>query len=170
MRPIGFQGLEKNSSDNCQASVSIIRLIASALSFSDLGIHWMSNFIFFDMKVWKISIAKRCKSNFMLPISTIFAAALLSVNHLTCHPDSNGLNDSRANAIASNSRQVELFCASDESHNLWHISVLLIKTVASHPVLLTSEYTNRWGFVAYKQFRAFMCTILLNQNDSSSLQ
>lgn len=118
MRPIGFQGLEKYSSDNCQASVSIIRLIASALSFSDLGIHWMSNFIFFDMKVWKISIAKRCKSNFMLPISTIFAAALLSVNHLTCHPDSNGLNDSRANAIASNSRQVELFCASDESHNL----------------------------------------------------
>ena len=72
------------------------------------------------VQISKILLAILCSSNFMLPTSTIFAAAWLSVNHLTCEPSRTGAKDRKENSIAFSSLHVELCNLSQSFHILWH--------------------------------------------------
>ena len=84
-------------------------------------------------------MASICKSNFMLPTSTIVAAAWLSVNHLTCVDFNRSVKDLNENSIADSFLQVELFSLSQSAHILWQIVSSLSVMTDPQPVTLASE-------------------------------
>ena len=75
---------------------------------------------------------KRCKSYLIFPTPTIFAAARLSVNHITRESFSAHHKRSKCNSIAYNSLHVELFIRSF-SHCMAYIFLIqcYVSTTAS---------------------------------------
>ena len=122
-----------------QASMSIRPLIWSMFCFYVRAIHWISSFICRLMQVLKILIGNMWILNLILSISTIFAAAWLTVNNLTRVPSKMGPNDSIPKSVAANSLQVELLEVSLWSQSLWQIFSLSRETIDPHPVALASE-------------------------------
>ena len=81
--PHNLSSWKNKGCDICQSSTSKNRLMKSAFATSLRGTHWISNEILYARQIWKILKAKHCKSYLILPTSTIFAAARLSVNVFT---------------------------------------------------------------------------------------
>ena len=110
-----------------QSSMSI-RLIWSTFLFAVRAIHWISSFICRLMQALKILIANIWILNLIFSISTIFAAAWLTVNNLTRVPSKMGPNDSIPKL------EVSLW-----SQSRWQICSLSRETTDPHPVALASE-------------------------------